>query len=175
MSTKIPLRKTYSVYASEIHLSTMIFPFVKEEIEKGAIIKPILEKNISTSISKIINNVGINSKLKEKIDEIDWEQTNIEKIKKVLKEIEEKLNSKNVHIIILGSNLFIEKVNELVDIWTKVNLSKIELSNNSLNIINCYRFEENDELECIEKKHQYLLNTLGIHEIYNKKKKKKAN
>ena len=45
MSKKILLRKTFSVYASDLHLATMIFPFVDREIEKGAIIKPILEKN----------------------------------------------------------------------------------------------------------------------------------
>ena len=47
MSKKILLRKTYSVYASNMHLATMIFPFINNEIEKGAIIKPILEKGIS--------------------------------------------------------------------------------------------------------------------------------
>ena len=175
MSIKIPLRKTYSVYANEMHLATMIFPFVREEIEKGAIIKSILEKNLKKNILKIINNVGTSPDLKKEINKIDWEQTDIEKIKGVLKEIEEKLRYKNVNIIIQGSNLFIKKVNELIDIWARVNLTKIESNNNLLNIINCYNFEENGELEYIQEKHQYLLNTLGIHEIYKKEELKKAN
>ena len=71
MSKKISLRKTYSVYASKIHLATMIFPFVKKELKNGAIIKPILEKDISEDIEQIIRNVAINSKLKEEINNID--------------------------------------------------------------------------------------------------------
>ena len=70
MSKKILLRKTYSVYASNMHLATMIFPFINNEIEKGAIIKPILEKGISENISKVIKNVGINPDLKKQINNI---------------------------------------------------------------------------------------------------------
>ena len=33
MSEKILIRKTYSVYASEMHFSAMIFPFVNKEIK----------------------------------------------------------------------------------------------------------------------------------------------
>ena len=138
MSKKILLRKTFSVYASDLHLATMIFPFVDREIEKGAIIKPILEKNISNNIEKIINNVGLDLKTKNKIEKLDWEETNIEKIKQILNEIEENLNkSIKTHIIISGSNIFIDKVNKVIDLWAKIKLDEIEESNSIINIINC--------------------------------------
>ena len=69
MNNKVFLRKTCSVYASDIHLATMTFPFINKEIENGAVVKPILEKNISDSIKKIINNMGINEEAKDKIEE----------------------------------------------------------------------------------------------------------
>ena len=101
MKEKILLRKTYSIYASDIHLATMIFPFVDKEIERGAIIKLILEKDISNSIEKIIENIGLKDEMKNRIAKIDWSQTNIDKIKETLEQMEEELLQKQViHIIV---------------------------------------------------------------------------
>lgn len=176
MSKKILLRKTCNVYASDLHLATMIFPFIDKEIEKGAIIKPILEKDISNSIQKIIHNVGLDLETKNKIETIDWNQTNIEKIKETLKQIEDSLDTnKQTHIIVSGTNLFIEKVNKLVDLWAKMNLEKIEKSESIINIINCYSFEENEQIDSIIQKHDYILKTNGIETIYEEDSLKKAN
>lgn len=176
MNNKILLRKTCSVYASDLHLATMIFPFVNKEIEKGAIIKPILEKDISNSIETIIKNIGIEAEMKNKIEKVDWAQTNIEKIKQILKEIEKTLFKNNqIHIIISGTNIFIEKVNKVIDLWAKVNLEEIEKSHSIINVINCYSFEENEHIDNILENHQYMLKTTGIEEIYSKQKLKKAN
>lgn len=176
MSKKILLRKTCSVYASDLHLVTMIFPFVDKEMENGAIIKPILERDISESIEKIINNVGIDLEMKEKIEKIDWTQTNIEKIKQILKDIEEMLDKLNsIHIIVSGTNLFIDKVNKVIDLWAKMNLEDIQKSESIINIINCYNFDENEEIDSIIEKHEYVLKTTGIEEIYEKNTLKKAN
>ena len=176
MCQKILLRKTYSVYASDMHLATMIFPFISKEMEKGAIVKSILEKDISENISKIVNNVGINPDLKKQINSIDWDKTNIEKIKQTLNNIETLLeNSNKIHIIILGTNEFIEKVNELVDLWAKVNLEKIAKKESLINIINCYNFEENKRINNILEKHQFFLKTTGIEEILEENELRKAN
>lgn len=176
MSQKILLRKTYSVYASDLHLATMIFPFVDKEIEKGGIIKPILEKGISESIEKIINNIGLEVEMKEKIEKIDWSQTNIDKIKQTLKDIEKMLDKSNlIHIIVSGTNLFIEKVNKVIDLWAKMNFENIQESGSIINIINCYNFDENEEIENIIEKHEYVLKTTGIEEIYENNTLKKAN
>lgn len=176
MSKKILLRKTCNVYASDLHLATMIFPFIDKEIEKGAMIKPILEKDISNSIQKIIHNVGLDLETKNKIEKIDWNQTNIEKIKQTLNQIEETLEENSqIHIIVSGTNLFIEKVNKLIDLWAKMNLEKIEKSESVINIINCYSFEENEHIDSIIKKHDYILKTNGIEAIYEDEGLKKAN
>ena len=45
----------------------------------------------------------------------------------------------------------------------------------TINIINCYNFNENEEIEDIERKHEYQLKTTGIEEIYQKEILKKAN
>ena len=176
MSKKILLRKTFSVYASDLHLATMIFPFIDREIEEGAVIKPILENSIADNIKRIINNVGLDEKVKNKIEKLDWTQTNIEKIKQTLNDIEEMLNkSSKIHIIVSGSNWFIDKVNKVIDLWARMKLDEIEKNNKIINVINCYSFEENDNVNNIIEKHEYILKTTGIEEIYSKEKLKKAN
>lgn len=176
MSKKILLRKTFSVYASDLHLATMIFPFIDKEVEDGAIIKPILEKDISNNMERIINNVGLNMKVKNKIEKLDWTQTNIEKIKQTLNDIENILDKSNkIHIIVSGSNIFIDKVNRLIDLWAKMKLDDIERSGIIINIVNCYSFEENEAIDNIIEKHEYILKTTGIEELYAEEKLKKAN
>ena len=75
----------------------------------------------------------------------------------------------------MGTNEFIEKVNELLDLWTKINIKDLENSKSIINVINCYKFENNQELENISQKHGYILKTQGIEEIYNEQFLKKAN
>ena len=176
MSKKISLRKTYSVYASKTHLATMTFPFIKRELKKGAIIKTIFEKDISENMNQVIKNVNINTKMKEKINNIDWKQTDIEKIKETLNDMEKLLKKKNnIDIMILGTNIFIEKVNELIDLWTKINLNELENDNISINVINCYSFEENKTEDNIKNKHEFILKTKGIEAIYSDNNLRMAN
>lgn len=176
MSTKISLRKTYSVYASKMHLSTMIFPFIKNEVKNGTIIKPILEKDISEDIEYVIKNVAINSNLKKKIKNVDWKQTNIEKIKEILGNMEELIKQNdNIDIVVMGTNNFIEKINELIDLWTKINLKELENSQTMVNVINCYNFEDNKKIDYINEQHEFILKTSGIEKIYNNDMLKKAN
>ena len=86
MKEKILLRKTCSVYANDLHFATVIFPFIAKEIEEGATIRTIFEKNEKENIEKVIKNVGLNSEIKENIKRIDWNITNINKIKNILKQ-----------------------------------------------------------------------------------------
>ena len=176
MSKKISLRKTYSVYASKTHLATMTFPFIKRELKKGAIIKTIFEKDISENMNQVIKNVVINSKIKEKLENMDWNQTDIEKIKETLNDMEKLIKKKNnIDIMILGTNIFIEKVNELIDLWTKINLNELENDNISINVINCYSFEENKTEDNIKNKHEFILKTKGIEAIYSDNNLRMAN
>ena len=58
---------------------------INKEIENGAVVKPILEKNISDSIKKIINNMGINEEAKDKIEE---QSLNVEKVEESSDKVE---------------------------------------------------------------------------------------
>ena len=176
MKNSMLLKKTCSIYANDMHFATMIFPFINKELEKNAIIKTILEKDEQQNIEKILKNVGLNLQTKENIRKIDWKNTNIRKIRNNFKLLEEEIKSKEkIDIIVSGSNIFIGKVNQAIDLWVKNNIENLEKSNTKLNIINCFSFEENKNDGSIIDSHDYILRTSGLEEILVKEELLKAN
>jgi len=176
MKERLLLRKTCSIHANDLHFATVVFPYVANEIELGATIKTILERNEKENIEKVIQNVGLNSETKKEIKRINWEESDITKIRKTFKMLEEgiKLNKK-VDLIILGSNIFIQKVNKALDLWVKNNMDKLEANNIELNIINCFSFEENEQIYKILDLHDYILKTSGIEELLGEEDLLQAN
>ena len=176
MKERLLLRKACSIYASDLHFATVIFPFVSKEIEKNATVRTILERDEEENIEKITQNVGLNSEIKEKIKEIDWKASDITKIRKIFKLLEEDIKvNKNIDVIILGNNVFIQKVNKAIDLWVKNNMEQIEKNNLELNIINCFSFEENAQINRILDSHEYILKTSGIEELIVEEELLKAN
>ena len=176
MTNNMLLSKTCSIYASDLHFATIIFPFVDREIQKNTTIRTILEKDEQENIEKIIENIGLNSERKEKVKKVDWSNSDIGKIRETFKLLEKDIkDKKNVDVIVLGSNIFIEKVNKAIDLFVKNNLEELEKSKTRLNIINCFSFMENKENDNIINFHEYILKTTGIEETTNKKELLKAN
>lgn len=172
MDGKFIIKKTCSIYASDLHFATMIFPFVCKELNNNTTIRTILEADIQPNILKIIENIGLNFTEKQKIKEIDWRQSSGKKIKSILELLEKDLkNEKNVDLVICGTNIFIDKVNKVIDLWVKNNIQKLEDSKCKTNIINCYSFEENKEIGELINSYDYILKTAGIEEIFREELK----
>ena len=176
MKENMLLKKICSIYANDLHFATVIFPFIHKEIEKGATIKTILEKDEQENIEKILENIGLNSEIKEEIRKIDWRGTNINKIRKNFKLLEEEIkNKEKIDIIVSGRNIFIEKVNQAIDLWVKNNIELLEEANTQINIINCFSFEENKNADSIIDSHEYILKTAGLEQILGEEELLKAN
>lgn len=176
MTNNMLLSKTCSIYASDLHFATIIFPFVDREMQKNTTIRTILEKDEQENIEKIIENIGLNSEKKDKIRKVDWSSSDIKKIRRTFKLLEKDIKEKkNVDVIVLGSNIFIEKVNKAIDLFAKNNLEELEKSKSKLNVINCFSFIENKENTNIINSHEYILKTLGIKEVINEEELLKAN
>ena len=127
MKEKMLLKKICSVYADDLHFSTMIFPFIHKEVENNTTIITILENNEEENIEKILRNIGLNSELKEEIKKIDWKNTNISKIRKNFKLLEEYIrDKKRIDLIVSGRNIFIQKVNKAIDLWIKNNIENLD-------------------------------------------------
>lgn len=160
------LKKICSVYASDIHFATLIFPFIKKELEKNTEIITMLEKDEIEQIEKILKNIGIDIRTKEKFKKIDWKKTNIKKVKKNFEILENNIKEgKNTDIIVLGEKTFIKKINEAIDIWVKNNIENIEKTKIQLNVINCFSFYENRESYNTFNTYSYILKTSGLEEI----------
>ena len=176
MTEKMLLRKTCNIYANDLHFAAVMFPFISKEIKSNKVVRTILEKNEQENIEKIIKNVGLNSEIKEKIKKIDWKNCNIKKIRENFKLLDMDIkNNLDTDIIVLGSNIFIQKVNKAMDLWVKNNITKLEKSKSQLNIINCFSFDENKEINPIINSHEYILKTSGLEEIEIKEELLKAN
>jgi len=176
MKKNMLLRKICSIYANDLHFATMIFPFIHKELEHNTIIRTILEKDEQENIEKILENVGLNSEIKETIRKVDWKETNIKKIRNNFKLLEEDIkNKKRIDIIVSGTNIFIEKVNQAIDLWVKNNIETLEKSEIELSIINCFSFEKNKNSENIMDSHEYILKTKGLEEILGEEELLKAN
>ena len=176
MKDDMLLRKICSIHASDLHFATVIFPFIHKEIKNGTTIKTILENDVQENIEKILENIGLSSEMKDEIRNIDWQGTNINKIRKNFKLLEEEIkNKKKIDIIISGRNLFMQKVNQAIDLWVKNNIEKLQRVGTQLNIINCYSFDENKNANEIMDSHEYILKTVGLEEILGKEKLQKAN
>lgn len=176
MKERLLLRKTCSIHASDLHFATVIFPYIAKEIENGSIVKTILERNEKENIEKIMKNVGLNSETKEKLKEIDWTESDIIKIRGIFKLLEEETKcNKKIDIIVLGRNIFIQKVNKAIDLWVKNNMDQIETTEVEINVINCFSFEEAKEIDTILNSHDYILKTSGIEELLGEEELLKAN
>jgi len=176
MKENMLLKKICSIYANDLHFATTIFPFINKELEKDTTIRTILEKDEQENIEKILENIGLNSEVKEEIRKIDWKGTNIKKIRNNFKLLEEDIkDKKRIDIIVSGSNIFIGKVNQAIDLWVKNNIESIEESGTKLNIVNCFSFEENKKINNIMDSHEYILKTSGLEEILGKQELLKAN
>ena len=70
-----------------------------------------------------------------------------------------------IDIIVSGRNLFIEKVNQAIDLWVKNNIENLERFNIELKVINCFCFDENKNSDNIIDEHDYILRTSGIEKL----------
>lgn len=176
MKENMLLKKICSVYANDLHFATLIFPFIHRELEKNTTIRTILEKDEQENIEKVLENVGLNSDVKEEIRKIDWKGTNINKIRENFKLLEKDVkDNKKIDIVVSGRNIFIQKVNKAIDLWVKNNIDLLENKDTELNIINCFSFEENKNIDNIMNTHEYILKTAGLEEIMDREELLKAN
>ena len=155
------MQKICGFYVSNVHLVTMILPFIKEQFQKEVKIETFLEENLGKYINKILFNLIINENNKQKILNINWENTKIEKYSNMEKYLEKNINKNKENIILItGNKNYINEINNILNKFFE------EKNNNNIKIINCYKASEfDDNIRDILDKHEFILNTSGIHRI----------
>lgn len=157
------IKKVCGFYASDMHLSMMMLPYINKEIKENKKMIMLLENNLKNNINQILYKWKISDEEKEKILDINWEIKNTykyENIEKILKNnIEE-----NINIFIVGKENYINATNENIKKYYEKNLKK--LGNRKIKIINCFEINEfNKNIKEILDTHDMIFNTSGEHEI----------
>lgn len=151
------IKRMSSFYVNEVHLITMLLPYIEGKISKDCKIYTILQNDLDKTVNVLLERLNLKDEVKLKIKSIDWKSKKIEEcIHK-----EENINNKSInYILINGDSKFIIKANNVLE---KLNTNNEE---RKLVIINCYdiiEFNKNiiDILNYTDK----ILNTSGEHEI----------
>ncbi len=155
---KSEVRKICGFYVNEWHLTTMILPYIHNEIESENAIITILQNGISENIEEILSKMNLNKELQNSILDIDWKSTKTlkyatmkQKMKSVIKD------QKEINILINGEKEYIEMANEITEkVINEMNIK------NQINILNCYDVTKFSNVTEIKSKHEFLMNTAGI-------------
>lgn len=136
-----------SFYVSDFHLEMIILPYINKKIEENYKIQIITQNDLNDSIKILLNKLNLNDEKKNKIAQLNWNNS---------KFILPKENEKIV-IVVKGSEEFINKNNKNIE---NENLK------NELVIINCYDLEEiKPKMENLTKRYNKVLNILGENEF----------
>ena len=134
-----------SFYVSDIHLVTMLLPYINEKLKEEKEFITIFETDISESVKKVIKNISLKRKDESKFLSIGWQK----------KENINNMDLENKHIIVMGSDNFIKNINLEID-------DKIE----NCKIINCFEvFQAEKNIDEIINNHEKIVNTKGETEI----------
>lgn len=172
---KKSIMKLCSFYVSDWHLVTMLLPYINKKVNEETKIATILEKDIKNNVEVLVKK--LNLKNEEKILNINWNNKNAKKYSNISKIIENNIGT-NILVIVNGNKEYIKYANENLEKYIERNIEKIEQTNTTIKIVNCYEIVEfNGSIVEILDKHDKILNTSGEKEInevfedYNRKQK----
>ncbi len=128
-------------YVNDIHLITMLLPYINKRINESTKVITILETDMSRSAKKVIERVqGMKS---EKLLEIDWRNKSLKYLYEC--DIKDKL------ILIGGTDEFMKEANNI-----------ITNREESCMILNCYEMMQGStNLQGILESHSKVVNTSG--------------
>lgn len=156
------LEKICNLYASDFHLCTILFPFVRKNMEEGKEVINIFENNLEKNVKTIINKIKIEKELKDNLSKIEWNKKEINI--NMQKELKNFANEKGKIIFINGTSKYINTMNENIEKW----ISENNLEKSDIKIVHCYNIEKNeDNIKNIINTYPKILTTTG--EQINKK------
>lgn len=134
-------QKICSFHVSDLHLFTIVLPYINEKIKEEKDIVIISQKDLSLEVKKYLKNVKSFKCEREKIISIGWRRVKEELFYE---------NFSNKIVVVIGNNNFVAEVNKILD--TKINIYEI---------LNCYSIENGNQIADIIQKYDILLNTEG--------------
>ena len=165
-------KRMSSFYVNEVHLITMLLPYMERKIHEDCEIYTVLQNSLDKIIKLLLSKLNLKEELKEKIKEIDWNAKTMNDYKNLEKQIN---NSSKKYIIINRNEKYVREINKMLNKYKKNHKDA------DLVLINCYDIIEfNKNIGSILENTDKILNTSGEHEIeeifpeYVREVKKKA-
>ncbi len=157
MYTNKNIKKVCSFCVSDLHLITMLLPYLNKGINEKEKFITILEKDLTKQVELVLSRLTLNNESKNYLLNIDW-NCNILNREAIKKEV---LKGNSINFIVNGTKEYIENTNSKLN---KI-LDSIEIEG-SVKIINCYDITKlDDDIKEILKTHDMILNTSGEKEI----------
>ncbi len=155
------IKKVCSFCVSDLHLITMLLPYLNKKIKDQEKVLTILEKDLEEQINLVLSRLTLNKQEKSNLININWNKKAIYNFEIIKGEIDKECNNSKVNIIVNGSKEYIDLVNKKLNEIFNFLRFKSEIK-----IINCYDITKLDEdIKEILKSHDTILNTSGEKEI----------
>lgn len=134
-------KKLCCFYVNDIHLITMLLPYINERINEGTEVITMMETDMSNEAKKVIEE--IQGKKSRSLLEIDWKSKSLSYLYEC--DVKDKL------ILISGTEEFIKETNRI-----------IANRDENCNILNCFEIMQGSEkLQEILDEHDKVINTSG--------------
>lgn len=143
--------KICSFYISDYHFEMISLPYINKKIEEEKEVIILTENNLEKTINKLISNINLNQKKKEKILKLDWNNNDFNKFKLINDNIE---NNRKMVIIIKGNEKYIKNINK--------NIEKLTIEETQTQVIDCYNIEDiSEKMDEIVSNYNRVLSTKG--------------
>ena len=154
-----------SFYASDVHLSMMLLPYLSKQMENGVIFETLLNEDLTESVKGLISKLNLKDEVKNKMLNINWNTTLINNEEQVDSFMKSLLKNKNtVSIILNGNNDEVQITNDFLNKW--INTNKHLTQNKQITLISCFKaIEFKDKINDVIDKYDCSLNTSGEHDI----------
>jgi aspartate ammonia-lyase len=170
------IKRICSFYVSDLHLITMLFPYLNRKIDENTIFVTISEKSLNSEVKLVLSKLNLKEENKKKLMKVDWNTSkNSEYLNMVdmLKDIN--LENSPLTIIVNGSKKYIENVNKNIDEMCE---KESFCAGKEIKVLNTFNITELDEdIKDILKTHDKILNTSGeklINEVFEGYEKRYA-
>ena len=161
------IQKMCSIYVSDVHFTTMLLPYIATQLEKGNMICPILEKELTANVEMLLSKWNIKKKLKDQIQNVNWKKKELYKYTQLEKYLDESIRiGKTLFSIVVGNETYRKAMNENIERYVQNKESELRRKHIKIHLINGYEimdFKEN--MQQILDEHDKILNTSGEKEI----------
>lgn len=155
MNNKKTNEKICTFFVSDYHFEMKSLPYISKSLEENKNIVILTENNLKGTIKTLIDRTNLNSKTKEKILELNWENDDLNKFKIIKRNIEQE---EDILIFIKGKLNYIKNINKNLEKWIK--------NSDSVKIVDCYDMSEvGQDIDEIMSNYKIVLNTSGEKEI----------